>query len=136
MKALLATSCLALGTLALSPAARAQDSSTTAPVEEDGSGAGMSGLDAQLAPSPVDPASVSDEEVATFVTIAMDMQNLEIDDSLPDDEKIAIVMNAIGGKGMDPQRFMSLAQAIGQQPELQQRVQAEIMARAGATQAE
>ncbi|KLE35065.1 hypothetical protein [Aurantiacibacter luteus] len=76
---------------------------------------------------PADPASVSDEEIATFVTVVMQAQALEEDESLSDEQRIEGLFNAAIAQGMSADRFVALSMAIGQDEALQQRVQAAVI---------
>ena len=77
---------------------------------------------------PADPASVTDEEIAGFVTIVMQAQGLDEDQSLTDEQRMTALFNAAVEQGMGVERFISLSMAIGDNESLQQRVQAAVIA--------
>ncbi|NYT41219.1 DUF4168 domain-containing protein [Sphingomonas sp. R-74633] len=116
---------LAGTTLAIAPAAMAQ----TAP-------AAPAPAPAQTAPAaaPVTSASVTDAELTQFVTVAMEIEKIRKDATVPEADKTAKMASAAQSSGIDPVRFNAIGQAMSTDTALNARVQAMAtkMASAGA----
>ncbi|RPF70796.1 hypothetical protein [Aurantiacibacter spongiae] len=86
------------------------------------------------APPAADPSSVTDAEIAKFVTVVMQGKAMENDTTMTDQQKQAAMIQVIQDAGFELARFSAVAQAINASPELQQRAQAELVNQLGQAQ--
>lgn len=112
--------------LAIAPAALAQTAPQTAPAPAP--------APAPPQAAPVTNASVNDTELTQFVTVALQIEQIKKDATIPEAEKTAKMATAASASGIDPQRFNAISQAMGSDSALNARVQAKAaqLASAGA----
>ena len=72
---------------------------------------------------------VTDEEIAMFADIVVQGQGIQNNTEMNDQQKEAAMLGVISQSGMGLERFSVVAQAIGQDEALQQRMQAAVMQR-------
>jgi hypothetical protein len=109
---------LAGATLAIAPAAMAQTAPQTTPAPAPAPAAPA----AQAAP--VTSASVTDTELTQFVTVAMEIEKIRKDTTVPEADKTAKMASAASASGIDPVRFNAIGQAMATDTALNARVQA------------
>lgn len=80
----------------------------------------------QEAPAPA--TSVSDTELSEFVQVALQGQGIQNNAEMTDQEKQMAMLAIIEESDLEVERFAAIAQAISNDPALQQRAQAEVMA--------
>lgn len=111
-------------TLAIVPAALAQ---TTAPQTAPAPAPAQTAPATPAAPAataPVTNASVTDTELTQFVTVAMQIEKIRKDTTIPEADKTAKMATAASSSGIDPARFNAIGQAMASDTALNARVQA------------
>lgn len=69
-------------------------------------------------------ATVNDTELTQFVTVALEIEKIKKDTTIPDADKTAKMATAASASGIDPARFNAISQAMGSDTALNARVQA------------
>lgn len=110
---------IAGATLAIAPAAMAQTAPQTAPAP-----APAPATPAAPAAAPVTSASVTDAELTQFVTVALEIEKIRKDATVPEADKTAKMASVASSSGIDPQRFNAIGQAMQSDTTLNARVQA------------
>jgi hypothetical protein len=109
-------------TLAIVPAALAQTTAPqTAPAPAQTAPATPA---APAATATVTNASVTDTELTQFVTVAMQIEKIRKDTTIPEADKTAKMATAASSSGIDPARFNAIGQAMASDTALNARVQA------------
>jgi hypothetical protein len=113
---------LAGATLAIAPAAMAQDAAQTTPATPDASAA-QTAPAAPAATTPASNATVTDAEVGQFASAALDIEKIRKDTTTPEADKGAKMAAAASSAGLTSERFNAIGQAMQSDTALNQRIQ-------------
>ncbi len=113
---------LAGATLAIAPAAMAQDAAQTTPATPDAPTA-QTAPAAPAATTPASNATVTDAEVGQFATAALDIEKIRKDTATPEADKGAKMAAAASSAGLTSERFNAIGQAMQADTALNQRIQ-------------